>query len=273
MLVTERLMLRPWWDDDWERMAEISGDPEVMRYYPAPLTREESDRAMARMLVQTMQDGFGAFAVEAPRVSILMPVYNELDVTVECLLALQQSLPEAAIEIIVADDCSTDPDVQRLAEVPGLVYLRQDTNAGFIGNCNAAFGRCRGEYVLLLNNDTQVMPGAIDLLVAALDADATIGAAGPKLIYPDGRVQEAGCILKRNGEAGMVGLFADPKEGGYCYDRDVPYISGAALMVRRGLVGETLFDPVFKPAYCEDADLCLRLIDRATASASCRTRW
>lgn len=72
MLVTERLMLRPWWDDDWERMAEISADPEVMRYYPAPLTREESDRAMARMLVQTMQDGFGPFAVEAPRVATLI---------------------------------------------------------------------------------------------------------------------------------------------------------------------------------------------------------
>ncbi|MCX7378196.1 MAG: GNAT family N-acetyltransferase [Alphaproteobacteria bacterium] len=72
MLVTERLMLRPWWDDDWERMAAISGDPETMRYYPAPLTREESDRAMARMLVQMMQDGFGPFAVEAPRVSPLI---------------------------------------------------------------------------------------------------------------------------------------------------------------------------------------------------------
>ena len=200
-------------------------------------------------------------AAPAPRVSILIPVYNELDVTVECLLALQQSMPEASVEIVIADDCSTDPDVRRLAEVPNLVYLRQDTNAGFIGNCNAAFEKCRGEYVLLLNNDTQVMPGAIDLMVAVLDADRTIGAAGPKLIYPDGRVQEAGCILKPNGEAGMVGLFADPNEGGYCYDRDVPYCSGAALLVRRHLVGDTLFDTAFRPAYCEDADLCLRLID------------
>lgn len=195
-----------------------------------------------------------------PRVSILMPVYNELDVTVECLLALQQSLPDTEIEVVVADDCSTDPDIRLLAGVANLVYVRQEANAGFIGNCNAAFAQCRGEYVLLLNNDTQVMPGAIDLLVAALDADAAIGAAGPKLIYPDGRVQEAGCILKPNGEAGMVGLFGDPSEGGFCYDRDVPYISGAALLVRRNLVGDTLFDPVFRPAYCEDADLCLRLI-------------
>ena len=114
--------------------------------------------------------------------------------------------------------------------------------------------------MLLLNNDTQVMPGAIDRMVAVLDRDATIGAAGPKLIYPDGRVQEAGCFVKPNGESGMVGLFGDPAEGGYCYDRDVPYCSGAALMVRRGIVGEVLFDELFRPAYCEDADLCLRLI-------------
>ncbi|MCC6720318.1 MAG: glycoside hydrolase family 99-like domain-containing protein [Acetobacteraceae bacterium] len=201
-------------------------------------------------------------AAPNPRVSILIPVYNELDVTVECLLALLQSMPEASFEVVVADDCSTDPEVKRLADVPNLVYRRQAVNAGFIGNCNDAFAACRGEYVLLLNNDTQVMPGAIDLLVAAMDADPAIGAAGPKLIYPDGRVQEAGCILKPNGESGMVGLFADPEEGGYCYDRDVPYCSGAALLVRRALVGETLFDPAFRPAYCEDADLCLRLIDR-----------
>ena len=201
-------------------------------------------------------------AAANPRVSILIPVYNELDVTVECLLALQQSLPDVSIEVVIADDCSTDPDVKILAAVPNLIYQRQAVNAGFIGNCNAAFTACRGEFVLLLNNDTQVMPGAIDALVAALDADPTIGAAGPKLIYPDGRVQEAGCILKPNGEAAMVGLFADPEEGGYCYDRDVPYVSGAALLVRRNLVGDTLFDPAFRPAYCEDADLCLRLIDR-----------
>lgn len=72
MLVTERLMLRAWWDDDWQHMAAISGNPEVMRYYPAPLTREESDRAMARMLIQTMNDGFGPWAVEAPRVATLI---------------------------------------------------------------------------------------------------------------------------------------------------------------------------------------------------------
>ena len=138
--------------------------------------------------------------------------------------------------------------------------MRQPANVGFLRNCNAAFARCRGEYVLLLNNDAQVLPGAIDRLVAVLDADPAVAAAGPKILYPNGRLQEAGCYVRPNGESEMVGLFADPAEGGYCCDRDVTYCSGAALMFRRALAGETLFDEAYRPAYCEDADLCLRFI-------------
>ncbi len=196
----------------------------------------------------------------APRLSILIPAYNELDHTVACLMAISEAPPAVAFEVVLADDCSTDPDVARLANVANLIYVRQPQNLGFLNNCNAAFAQCRGEYVLLLNNDAQPLPGAIDRLVAALDADASIAAAGPKLLYPEGRLQEAGCHIHVNGESEMVGLFADPNEGGYCRDRDVTYCSGAALLVRRSCVGPQLFDPSYAPAYCEDADLCLRLI-------------
>jgi GT2 family glycosyltransferase len=199
-------------------------------------------------------------AAEAPRLSILIPAYNELDHTVACLLAITAAPPATAFEVVLADDCSTDPGIARLGAVANLVYLRQAENLGFVRNCNAAFARCRGEYVLLLNNDAQPLAGAIDLMVAALDADAAIAAAGPKLLYPNGRLQEAGCYIRPNGESELVGLFADPAEGGFCRDRDVTYCSGAALLLRRSAVGDTLFDEVFAPAYCEDADLCLRLI-------------
>lgn len=198
--------------------------------------------------------------VRGPRLSILVPVFNELTVTVECLLAIQRADPGLDFEVVVADDCSTDPGMDLLRRVPNLVYVRQPANVGFLRNCNEAFARCRGDYVLLLNNDAQVLPGAIDRLVEVLDADPGLAAAGPKIIYPNGRLQEAGCYLRPNGESGMVGLFADPGEGGYCYDRDVAYCSGAALMFRRQLAGRTLFDEAYRPAYCEDADLCLRFI-------------
>ncbi len=195
-----------------------------------------------------------------PRVSILIPVFNELPLTVECLLALSRARIRVPFEVIVADDASTDPALATLADVPNLVYFRQPANAGFLETCNAGFLQARGEYVLLLNNDTQVQRGAVDRLVEALDRDEAVAAAGPKLIYPNGRLQEAGCAIRADGSSIMVGLGEDPDEGGYNYDRDVAYCSGAALLVRRDAIAGPLFDARYAPAYCEDADLCLRLI-------------
>lgn len=197
--------------------------------------------------------------VAQPRVSILIPVYNEPDITIECLMAIAEWGVAADYEVVIADDASDDPLIAGLGEIPGLVHARQATNVGFVANCNAGFAVCRGAYVLLLNNDTQVQPDAIDRMVRALDGDVTLGAVGPKLIYPNGRLQEAGCFLRPNGESGMVGLFRDPEEPGFCYDRDVAYCSGAALMLRKSALDGPLFDDAFRPAYCEDADLCLRL--------------
>ena len=204
-------------------------------------------------------EGVSFPVTEAPRVSILIPAYNEIDYTVECLLSIHHALPETPFEVLVADDCSTDPEFSLIGAVPNLRLLCAPENLGFIRNCNQAFSNCRGDYVLLLNNDAQVQPGAIDRMVAALDADAGLAAVGPKIIYPNGRLQEAGCFLRPNGESGMVGLFGDPADGSFCYDRDVAYCSGAALMLRKSRVGDTLFDEAYQPAYCEDADLCLRL--------------
>ncbi len=198
---------------------------------------------------------------ERPLLSILVPMYNEVDVTIDCLRSVMDTAGELACEVILADDCSTDPDALRFDGVPNLVVARQASNQGFIRNCNAAFARCRGDYVLLLNNDAVMLPGALTRMVAALAEDPNLGAVAPKIIYPNGRLQEAGCYIRPNGESGMIGLFADPDEPGFCYDRDIAYGSGAALMLRRKLAGPILFDEAFRPAYCEDVDLCLRLID------------
>jgi GT2 family glycosyltransferase len=218
---------------------------------PAMISTGQSASAIARLAFPP---------ASAPRLSILIPMYNELDYTVNCLRAIAEAMPDVAFEIVIADDCSTDPDAVLLLGIANVSVVRQAANVGFIRNCNAAYAKCRGAIVLLLNNDTQPQPGAIDRLVAALDEDDSVAAAGPKLIYPDGRLQEAGCFLRPNGESGMVGLFADPDEAGFCYDRDVAYCSGAALAFRRAAAGEVLFDQAFLPAYCEDADLCLRFL-------------
>ncbi|MBN8905011.1 MAG: glycoside hydrolase family 99-like domain-containing protein [Rhodospirillales bacterium] len=204
-----------------------------------------------------------------PKVSILIPAYNEFSYTVECLASIAKSTPKIGYEVVLADDASPDPEMSRLAKVRNIVYVRQPANIGFLKNCNAAFSKCRGEYVLLLNNDAQVMPGSIDALVSVLDTEPDVAAVGPKILYPDGRLQEAGCTIDRNGISSMVGLFTDPQSPSFMYTRDVHYCSGAALLFRREQVEGQLFDEEFTPAYCEDADLCLRFLARGKRVVYC----
>jgi GT2 family glycosyltransferase len=193
-----------------------------------------------------------------PLVSILIPVFNELKVTIECLYSIMNSDTLCDYEVYVADDCSSDPEISRLKDVPGLRYFRNKTNLNFLRSSNEAFRNLKAPYVLLLNNDAQVRKGTIDKLVEAL-GDPTIGAVGPKILFPNGRLQEAGCSINLDASANMIGLFQNALDPAYSYSRDVDYISGAALMVKRDLVGETLFSDDLAPAYCEDLDLCLRI--------------
>ena len=206
---------------------------------------------------------------EQPTVSILVPIYNDVAYTAECVASIIRSEPRVSYELVIADDGSTDPDVARLGTIENVRFIAQPKNLGFLKNCNAAYGACRGRYVLLLNNDAQLLPGALDALVDVLESDPTVAAVGPKILYPNGRLQEAGCAVDRDGITTMVGLFADPKEPRYDYDRDVHYCSGAALLIRRDDVGDVLFDETFMPAYCEDVDLCLRLLARGRRVVYC----
>ncbi|HVT30373.1 MAG TPA: glycoside hydrolase family 99-like domain-containing protein [Lacipirellulaceae bacterium] len=206
-----------------------------------------------------------------PIVSIIIPVYNEARYTGECLKAIANLRNKTRYEVIVADDCSSDPDVGSFAKIKNLIFIRNPENLGFLRNCNAALSACRGRYLLLLNNDAQLMPGALDAMVRVLDENPDVAAVGPKILYPNGRLQEAGCTLDREGNSTMVGLFADPNDAAFNYDRDVQYCSGAALLVRRSAIGEVIFDEAFAPAYCEDADLCLRLSSEGWRIVYCHT--
>ena len=206
-----------------------------------------------------------------PEVSIIIPVYNESKYTGECLKAIAKSRNKTRYEVIVADDCSSDPAVASFSDIKNIKFIRHSGNLGFLRNCNAVLSACRGKYLLLLNNDAQLMSGALDDLVRVLDECPDVAAVGPKILYPNGRLQEAGCTLDREGNSTMVGLFADPNDAAFNYDRDVQYCSGAALLVRRSAIGEVIFDETFAPAYCEDVDLCLRLVSGGWRIVYCHT--
>jgi Glycosyl transferase family 2 len=94
---------------------------------------------------------------EAPAVSVIVPVFNELASTVECLLSLAANSGDVVFEVIVADDASTDRTQEVLARVANLRLVTQPANVGFLRNCNIAARQARGRRLVLLNNDTQVM--------------------------------------------------------------------------------------------------------------------
>jgi O-antigen biosynthesis protein len=206
---------------------------------------------------------------DVPKVSILIPAYNEAKFTAECIASILASAPNVTYEVIIADDASPEASAQALAHIENVIFIRQPINLGFLKNCNTSLRYCKGQYLFLLNNDAQLRAGALDSLVAILDGDSGAAAAGPKLLYPNGRLQEAGCSVNRNGISRMAGLFADPSNPAFSFNRDVHYCSGAALLIRRSEIGVSLFDELYTPAYCEDLDLCMTLLSKGRRIVYC----
>ena len=201
--------------------------------------------------------------VENPKVSIIIPVYNQIHYTYACLVSLLENTQGYDYEIIIADDVSTDATKEIDNFVSGLVIARNATNQGFLKNCNNAAKKARGEYIFFLNNDTTVEKDWLSPLIKLLESDKGIGMVGSKLIYPDGRLQEAGGIIWSDGSGWNYGRCDDPNKPEYNYVRDVDYISGAAIMLSRKLwedIGG--FDERYAPAYCEDSDLAFEVRKR-----------
>lgn len=200
---------------------------------------------------------------ENPKVSIIIPVYNQIHYTYACLVSILENTGEFDYEIIIADDVSTDATKEIDKFVTGLVIARNESNQGFLKNCNNAAKKARGEYIFFLNNDTTVQKDWLPPLIRLLESDKSIGMVGSKLIYPDGRLQEAGGIIWSDGSGWNYGRCDDPNKPEYNYVRDVDYISGAAIMLSRKLwedIGG--FDERYAPAYCEDSDLAFEVRKR-----------
>ena len=200
---------------------------------------------------------------ENPKVSIIIPVYNQIHYTYACLVSILENTERFDYEIIIADDVSTDATKEIDKFVTGLVIARNESNQGFLKNCNNAAKKARGEYIFFLNNDTTVQKDWLPPLIRLLESDKSIGMVGSKLIYPDGRLQEAGGIIWSDGSGWNYGRCDDPNKPEYNYVRDVDYISGAAIMLSRKLwedIGG--FDERYAPAYCEDSDLAFEVRKR-----------
>lgn len=197
---------------------------------------------------------------ENPTVSIVIPVYNQFGYTYNCLKSIIKNTTDVEYEIIIGDDCSTDITQQISELVENVIVAKTKTNVRFLRNCNNAAKLARGKYILFLNNDTQVLPNWLSSLVELIERKDDIGMVGSKLLYPDGTLQEAGGIIWGDGHAWNYGNGQSPNKPEFNYVKEVDYISGAAIMIRRNLWEEIGgFDELFNPAYCEDSDLAFEV--------------
>ncbi len=201
--------------------------------------------------------------VPEPDVTIIIPVYNQLAYTVRCLKSLASHATKCTFEVIVMDDVSSDATPEIITKIDGVRYVRNEENLGFLRNCNKAAGLAKGSYLVFLNNDTVVLPGWLDALYDTFAQFPSVGLAGSKLIFPDGRLQEAGGIIWNDASGWNWGRLASPEHPRFNYVRDADYVSGASIMIERQLF-EVLgrFDERYAPAYYEDTDLAFAVREK-----------
>ncbi len=196
---------------------------------------------------------------DIPLVSVVIPVFNNLQYTHNCIKSILKYTRYSNYEVIVVDNASTDGTGQYLSNLnyENFKIVSNQENLGFVGGCNAGALAAEGEYIFFLNNDTEVRPFWLAAVVELMQARPDCGAIGSKLIYPDGELQEAGGIIFSDGDGWNVGRGMDPRDPRFNYVHEVDYCSGAALTIRKDLwklIGG--FDQRYSPAYYEDTDLC-----------------
>lgn len=198
--------------------------------------------------------------IEKPKVSIIIPVYNQFEYTYKCLKSILKNTDNVEYEIIIADDVSSDETININKYIQNITVVRNEKNLGFLLNCNNAAKYATGEYLHFLNNDTQVERNWLSSLVELIERDSNIGMVGSKLVYPDGRQQEAGGIIWNDASGWNFGRLDDPAKPEYNYVKEVDYISGASIMLSKKLWFEIGgFDERYIPAYFEDSDLAFEV--------------
>ncbi len=204
-----------------------------------------------------------------PVVSVIIPVFNKLELTRTCIGSLHEHAVEASFEIIVVDNGSTDGSTAWLEEQQKAHRLRavlSGENLGFAKGCNTGAAVARGKYLLFLNNDMEVTPGWLDPLTGTLDSDPAVGIVGAKLLFPDGTIQHGGVamvdIRGKNTSFGGVHLsYKKPAQDPPANRaQQMQVVTGACLLIRREIFAEAgRFDTGYWNGN-EDVDLCLKAV-------------
>jgi hypothetical protein len=214
------------------------------------------------------RDGDGATGL-----SILLVTYNHRDFILPCLQSLRLINESLNPEVIMVDNCSADGTGQLTRQqFPQVRLIENRRNLGFARAINQAFRESRGEFLLLLNPDIQVLPGSVEKMTTHLQMDERTGIVLPKLVNPDGSLQYS-CrtfchpftLFLRRAPLGWV--FSDHPsvrrhlmmDWDHKEQREVDWGLGACMLIRRkALRGDRIMDERFF-LYFEDIDLCFSM--------------
>lgn len=200
--------------------------------------------------------------VKKPDVSIIIPAHNKVNVTYACLASLLLAANDASFEVILVDDASTDETAEIEKIVSGITVIHNAESQRFIRACNAGVSASKGRFVTLLNNDTEVTSGWLDALIDAFDRFDNVGLVGSKLLYPNGKLQDAGGIVWGTGDPWNYGNNQNPWDPRFSYARQVDYLCGAAMMTTREIWDDLDgLSTYLEPMYFEDTDFAFKVRD------------
>jgi N-acetylglucosaminyl-diphospho-decaprenol L-rhamnosyltransferase len=208
--------------------------------------------------------------------SVIIPSYNARELLADCLQSIYQNPPSEPYEVIVIDDASADgTSTMMRARFPDVRLLRNEVNQHYARSNNRAFKLARGEYLYLLNNDTIVLPHALDRMIAFLREHPEAGVVGSKLLNADGTIQWSVKSLPSPGSAlfgarSIITRIAPNNRFSRKHlqhlDRDptkpfvAGYVSSASMMIPRAVAHE-VGELDVRLSYHVDADCCKRIAD------------
>ncbi len=193
--------------------------------------------------------------------SIIIPVWNNLALTRQCVTALAEVTHGITYEVILVDNHSTDETPAFLAGLGGdVTVLTNNENLGFAKACNQGAQAAKGEYLVFLNNDTIPQAGWLSALVEEVNTHSDVAVVGSKLLYEDRTIQHAGVAFSR--EFLMpYHMYPGVPENAHCVTRrrELQCVTAACMLVRRQVFAQVGgFDEGYKNGF-EDVDLCLKI--------------
>lgn len=194
-----------------------------------------------------------------PDVSIIVPHFRNVHITLACVSALSRLNTSIKFELVLVNDGGLDEHQTILERIAGVRHHSLSINSGFLQAANDGAALALGDIIIFLNNDCFALPGWLDEIAQVFQEHPSAGIVGSQLISETGLISECGGFILPDGHGWNFGRGSVVGSGDTSFLRHADYVSGASLAVRTRL-WEKLggFSPEFSPAYYEDSDLCFR---------------